>query len=157
MSDEDWLELYTYLLRRLDEKGFPGIREEIEDAASAPVTEESKPEDEARISKAVREEVGRIAFRRRQPKEVFEAAVRVLQSRLIELPKVAESLAERLQVPKDRIEFRLDYEQRYALVESAPIPLTQLTLSESDATHIRESFKTLWAETDLEIEKTWRL
>ena len=77
-------------------------------AASAPVVEESTPEDAARISQIVRGEVGRAINRRRTPEEVFRAAVGVLQSRLIELPSVADSVAKHLGIPTTQIEFQVD-------------------------------------------------
>lgn len=146
ISDEEWLELYRYLLTRLEERGFNEVRAEIEEAAAAPVIEQSTPEDEARISKMVRGEVGRAVIRRRGPEEVFKAALGVLQARLIELPAVAGSVAERLGIPATRIEFRVDYEQRYALVESAPIPLGRLTLSSEDVHSISENLSALGAD-----------
>jgi transcription initiation factor TFIIIB Brf1 subunit/transcription initiation factor TFIIB len=129
ISGEEWLDLYRYLLTRLQERGFTEVRAEIEAAASAPVVEESTPEDEARISQLVRGEVGRAIIRRRSPEEVFKAAVEVLQCRLIELPAIAGVLAEHLGISAAHIEFRVDYEQRYALVESDPVPLANLIVS----------------------------
>jgi hypothetical protein len=109
------------------------------------VIEESTPEDEARISKLVRGEVGRAVIRRREPEEAFKAAVGVLQTRLVELPAVAGSLAKHLGIQTSQVEFRVDYEQRYALVESAPIPLARLTVGEQDAHFIRENLSSLGA------------
>ena len=80
ISGEERLELYRYLLTELGERGFNEVRIEIEAAASAPVVEESTPEDEERISKIVRGDVGKTIIRRRNPEEVFAAALGVLQS-----------------------------------------------------------------------------
>jgi transcription initiation factor TFIIIB Brf1 subunit/transcription initiation factor TFIIB len=137
LSDEEWLELYRHLLAQLQERGFNEIRAEIEAAASAPLAEESTPEEEARISRIVRGEVGRAVIRRRSPEEVFSAAVGVLQSRLIELPRVAAALADRLDVSAERIEFRVDYEQRYALIQTEPVQLQELTISGDEASVLR--------------------
>ena len=145
ISGEEWLDLYRYLLTRLEERGFNEVRAEIEAAASAPVVEESTPEDEARISRIVRGEVGRAIIRRRTPEEVFKAAVGVLQSRLIELPAVAGVLAEHLGIPATQIEFHVDYEQRYALVESEPVPLHNLIVSGQEADAIRVDLSALGA------------
>ena len=145
ISGEEWLDLYQYLLTRLEAKGFNEVRTEIEAAASAPVVEESTPEDEARISEIVRGEVGRAVIRRRSPEEVFKSAVGVLQSRLIELPAVAAGLAERLEVSPDDIEFRVDYEQRYALVESQPVPLRGLIVGGREVDLIRRDLAALGA------------
>ena len=142
---EEWLDLYQYLLARLAELGFNDIRNEIEAAASAPVVQESTPEDQAQISKMVRSEVGRTIIRRRSPEEVFSAAVDVLQSRLVELPAVASSLAGHLGIPETRVEFRVDYEYRYALVESAPVPLGHLTVDGGQAETIRRNLSELGA------------
>lgn len=145
ISDEEWLDLYRYLLTELEKRGFNEVRAEIEAAASAPVVEESTPEDEARISRIVRGEVGRAIIRRRSPEEVFDAAVGVLQSRLIELPAVAGVLAAHLGIPAARIEFRIDYEQRYALVESEPVPLQTLIVSDQEGETIRVDLASLRA------------
>lgn len=145
ISGEEWLDLYRYLLTRLEERGFIEVRAEIEAAASAPVVEESTPEDDARISRIVRGEVGRAIIRRRTPEEVFKAAVGVLQSRLIELPSVAGVLAEHLGIPATQIEFHIDYEQRYALVETKPVPLRDLIVSGQDANTIRVDLSALGA------------
>jgi hypothetical protein len=145
ITGEEWLDLYRYLLTRLEERGFNEVRAEIEVAASAPVVEQSTPEDEARISKIVRGEVGRAVIRRRGPEEVFKAAVGVLESRLIELPAVGAGLAEHLRVSSEQIEFRVDYEQRYALVESEPIPLRGLIVREREVDVIRRDLAALGA------------
>jgi transcription initiation factor TFIIIB Brf1 subunit/transcription initiation factor TFIIB len=145
ISGEEWLDLYRYLLTRLEERSFSEVRAEIEAAASAPVVEESTPEDEARISKIVSGEVGKAIIRRRSPEEVFRAAVGVLQSRLVELPAVADSLAKHLEVPLQKIEFRVDYEQRYALVESDPVHLRDLVVSGGDVEIIRRDLSVLGA------------
>lgn len=143
ISGEEWLDLYRYLLTELEKRGFNEVRAEIEAAASAPVVEESTPEDQARISRMVRGEVGRAIIRRRSPKEVFDAAIGVLQSRLIELPAVARALAEHLGISAARIEFRVDYEQRYALVESEPVPLQTLLVSGKEGETIRVDLSAL--------------
>ena len=145
ISGEEWLDLYRYLLTELEKRGFNEVRAEIEAAASAPVVEESTPEDQARISKIVRGEVGRAIIRRRSPEEVFDAAIGVLQSRLIELPAVAGGLAEHLGISAAQIEFRVDYEQRYALVESEPVPLQTLIAGGQEGETIRVDLAALRA------------
>jgi len=143
ISGEEWLELYRYLLTELDARGFNEVRAEIEAAASAPVVEESTPEDEARISKLVRGEVGRAIIRRPGPEEVFRTAVGVLRSRLVELPALAGVLTKHIGVPAERIEFRVDYEQRYALVESEPVRLDSITVSEEEAGSLQAALSAL--------------
>jgi hypothetical protein len=147
ISGEEWLELYRYLLAELDKRGFGEVRAEIEIAASAPVVEESTPEDEARISKLVRGEVGKAIIRRRSPEEVFGAAMGVLRSRLVELPRLAITLGKHLGIAADHIEFRVDYEQRYALVESEPVQLNQLIVSEEESASLRTPLLALGALT----------
>jgi len=140
---EEWLELYRYLLIELNKGDYNEVRTEIETAASAPVVEESTPEDEARISKLVRGEVGKTIIRRRSPEEVFSAAMEVLRSRLEELPALANALSRRLGVPAQRIEFRVDYEQRYALVQTDPVPLDSLILDKEEADAVRSALSPL--------------
>lgn len=145
ISDEEWLELYRYLLNELELRGYNDIRVEIEAAASAPVIEESTPEDQAHLSKIVRGEVGRTRIRRRRPGEVFQAAIEVLQSRLLELPAVAVGLAKYLAVPAAGMEFRRDDEYRYALVESEAVALVQLVIDEPQIISIRRDLSILGA------------
>jgi hypothetical protein len=145
LLEAEWLDIYQYLLAQLANLGFNDIRSEIEAAASAPVVEESTPEDQAQISKMVRSEVGRAIIRRRSPEEVFSAAIGVLQSRLVELPAVAASLAGHLGTAAARVEFRVDYEYRYALVESEPVPLDHLTVDGAQAETIRRDLIELGA------------
>jgi hypothetical protein len=143
ITAEEWLELYEYLLTALDNGGFNEVRVEIETAALAPIVEESTPEDEARISQLIRGEVGKAIIRRRSPEEVFAAAVGVLRSRLIEVPALASGLGKHLGIRAERIEFRVDYEQRYALVQSEPVPLSDLTVSEEEVAALRIALLTL--------------
>jgi hypothetical protein len=145
ISGEEWLELYRYLLNELAVRGYDDIRLEIEAAASAPVTEESSPEDQARLSKTVRGEVGRTRIRRRRPDEVFQASIEVLQSRLVELPAVAVSLAKHLAVPPASTEFRRDDEYRYALVDSEPIALDRLVIDTPEVAIITRDLSILGA------------
>jgi hypothetical protein len=145
LSEAEWLELYRYLLMRLEERRFNDVRAEIEAAAAAPLIEESSPEDQARVSKLVRGEVGKAVIRRREPKEVFNAAVDVLSVRLIELPALASRVAELFKVQAANIEFRVDYEEGYALVESKPVRLDGLLAPEADTNAMRESLRGLGA------------
>jgi hypothetical protein len=128
-----------YLLRRLEERRFNDVRAEIEAAAAAPLIEES-PEDQVRVSKLVRGEVRKAVIRRREPKEVFNAAVDVLSVGLIELPALASRVAELFKVQAANIEFRVDYEEGYALVESKPVRLDRLLAPEADTNAMRETF-----------------
>jgi transcription initiation factor TFIIIB Brf1 subunit/transcription initiation factor TFIIB len=148
ISGEEWLELYRYLLFELEKRGFNEVRTEIETATSAPVVEESTPEDEARISKLVRGEVGKAIIRRRSPEEVFAAAIGVLRSRLVELPTLGSVLSKHLGVTADHIEFRVDYEQRYALVESEPVRLNQLIVGKEESDSLRAALSVLGPPTD---------
>jgi transcription initiation factor TFIIIB Brf1 subunit/transcription initiation factor TFIIB len=152
IAEEEWLDLYRHLLAGLQERGFAEVRAEIEAAVSAPLVEESSPEEEARIAKIIRGEVGNATFRRRRPEEVFSAAVEVLQARLIELPTVAAALAQHLAVSPRQIEFRVDYEQRYALVELEPVRLERLIPSSQDTADLRAHLSEIGALVDSEVE-----
>ena len=59
---------------------------------------------------------------------MFQAAIEVLQSRLVELPAVAVSLAKHLAVSAAGTEFRRDDEYRYAPVDSEPVALDRLVI-----------------------------
>jgi hypothetical protein len=148
ISESDWLELYRQLLGQLEKRGFAEVRAEIETAAAAPVVEESSPEDEARVSRMIRGEVGKAIIRRRNPEEVFYAAVRVLRTRLMEVPSVAARVADLIGVPATSIEFRVDYEERYALVETKPQVLHAMLVNETDERAIRKSLAILGADDD---------
>ena len=91
-------------------------------------------------------------IRRRRPEEVFSAAVEVLQARLLELPTIATALAQRLTVSPGQIEFRVDYEQRYALVESEPVRLETLIPSSQETADLRVHLSAIGALIDGEVE-----
>ena len=154
LSVEEWAALYQYLLTELEKRGFNEIRAEIETAASEPAAEEGTPEEQARISGLVRGEVGKATIRRRSPEEVFAAAVGVLRSRLEELPVLAAILSKSLALPPDRIEFRFDYEQRYALKPSDLVRLDHLLVNEQELHDIRDAFSVLGVSNNQE-GTTW--
>lgn len=145
ISEADWLDLYRHVLAQLNQRGLNELRAEIESAAAAPVVEASSPEDQERVSKLVRGEIGKVVVRRRNPREVFDAALGVLQTRLIELPAVADRVAALVKVPASQIEFRVDYEERYTLVGSRPIALTEMVLDERDHQAITKTLVELGA------------
>jgi hypothetical protein len=62
---------------------------------------------------------------------------------LIELPAVAAGVAKHLGISSEQIELRVDYEQRYALVESEPVPLSGLIVSEREVDVIRRDLAAL--------------
>lgn len=95
LNNDEWLDLYRYLIAALRERELTHIVAEIEDAAARPVIEEQSAEEDARVSK-ISKEVGRIALRPRTPAEAFAAAVEVLHARLIEVPGIGRSLTEGL-------------------------------------------------------------
>jgi hypothetical protein len=123
----------------LQEYGLTEVRTEIETAASAPLMEEGTPEDDARISRLVRSEVGRGAIRRKRPNEVFASAIAVLQSRLVELPAVADGIVGHLRLAATRIEFRVDYEEEYAPRQSEVVRLDRLALNSEEAALLHEA------------------
>jgi hypothetical protein len=145
LSEAEWLNLYRHLLTQLEQRRLNDVRSEIEAAAVAPLIEESSPEDPARVSKLVRGGVGRAIIRRRESEQVFSAAVDVLWTRLIELPVLASRVAELLNVQPANIEFRVDYEERYALIESRPVPLDSLLAHKEDEDVIRKTLLALGA------------
>lgn len=91
-SNEDWLELYQFLLERLDRKGFGEFRREVELVATAPVFEEGSDAEEARFLEEFKGEVGQSALRRREPSEVFADAMDVIWTRLTEFPQVVTAI-----------------------------------------------------------------
>ena len=153
IAEVEWLDLYRHLLAGLQERGFAEVRAEIEAAASAPLIEESSsPEEEARVFKMVRGEVGNATIRRRRPEEVFSAALEVLQARLLELPTIASALSRRLAVSAGQIEFRVDYEQRYELVESEPVQLESLIPRGEETAELRAHLSAIGALVESETE-----
>ena len=133
LTSDEWLELYRHLLGRLAERGFAAVRADIEVAAAAPVFEESTPEEDLRISRIVRGEVGRATMRLRTPAEMFAAALEILGARLTELPAVVDAASRHLERPVEQIEFRLD-----TPTPSEPVPLTQLSVSPTEVIAISE-------------------
>jgi len=140
MAQNEWLELYRHLLGRLDERGLTEVRAEIETAASAPVFEERSAEETERIFSMVKREVGRRVLRPRTPREVVEAAIGVLHTRLVELPAIASAMVFRYGRPEGEIEFRVDFEEQYAPRQSEPVSLAKLTASPADRERIERGF-----------------
>jgi hypothetical protein len=138
LSMDEWLELYRYLLQGIESRGYSDLRGEIEAAASAPIVEVGTEEEETRIQEEFRSEVGRLTLRHRNSFEVFSAALDVIWTRLVELPEVASALASSLGNGRRQIEFRVDYEERYALRQSQPVPIHRLLLDEVDKRKIRD-------------------
>lgn len=143
LNSDEWLELYRYLLAQLGERGFRDVGAEIETAAAAPLFEESTPDEQVRISRTVRSEVGRATMRSRSPAEMFGAGLDVLRVRLTELPAVADAIHRHLGTNVPSIEFRLD-----TLTPSDQIPLARLSVSSIDAVSISEALMRLGAHAD---------
>lgn len=139
LSDAECLELYQFLLERLDAEGFAEFRREVESAATAPIFDESSDEEDARVLKEIKGEVGQRALRRREPLEVFEAAIDVIWTRLIEFPRVAAAIETNLKLAATaRVEFRVDYEEQYAPGRSEPVSLNRLQVTEAEAITMHE-------------------
>jgi hypothetical protein len=147
ISGEQWLELYRHLLARLEERRFDDVRSAVEAAAFAPVFEEGSVEEDVRISKLVRGEVGKRVLRRRTPAEVFGAAVGVLQTRLVELPAVAAAVSQHLDRAPSAVEFRVDYEEQYAPTQSEPISLERISVSKEESGALSAAFERLGVAT----------
>ena len=139
LSHEDWLELYGFLLERLESRGFLDVRREIETAAAAPVFERENDEEEARIKGGVRQRT----LRRKEPFEVFAAALDVVKTRLVELPAVATAIQENLCGPEQSVEFRVDYEKQYAPRQSEIMPLDRLQLTEAEQSAVLKGFNAI--------------
>jgi hypothetical protein len=137
LENEDWLELYRFLLEQLEARGYVEIRRSIELAAAAPVFERGTMDDEEWFSRQFKGQVGEGALRRREPSEVFQAAVDVLWTRLVELPQVAAAIGKNLE--NKPIEFWVDYEEQYALTRSEPVPLSKLQLSPADQARVHSA------------------
>ena len=86
LSPEDWLELYRFLLERLESKGFLDVRREIEAAAAAPVFEPESEDRATLILTNFKPDVGQRVLRRRETSEVFAAALDVVWPRLSVVP-----------------------------------------------------------------------
>ena len=140
LSPEDWLELYRFLLERLESKGFLDVRREIEAAATAPVFERGSDDQAALPFTKSEVEVGQRVLRRRETIEVFAAALGVVWTRLVELPAVAAAIQKNFGVAERPVEFRADYEEQYAPRQSEPIPLGRLQLTEVEWSAVQEEF-----------------
>ena len=143
LSHEDWLELYGFLLEQLESRGFLDVRREIETAAAAPVFERENDEGEEWILKEFAGGVGQRTLRRKEPFEVFVAALDVVKTRLVELPGVATAIQENLCGPEQRVEFRVDYEKQYAPRQSEMMPLDRLQLIEAEQSAVLEGFNAI--------------
>ena len=143
LSSEEWLELYRFLLERVESRGYADVRREIEAAAAAPVFEEGTSEEDARIRKEFGGELGKRTVRRKNSFEVFRAALDVIWRRTVELPHVATAVAKNLSNGRQSVEFRVDYEERYAPTQSESISLHRLLVDHADEAQMRDAFDTL--------------
>ena len=141
LSHEDWLELYGFLLDRLESKGLMDIRREIETVAVAPVLEESDEYKDAEILREFKGQVGQRALRRKAPSEVFSVALNVLWARLVEFPLVITALQKNLGGTGRPIEFRVDYDEQYAPSQPEKISLDRLRMTEPEQSTVLEAFK----------------
>src|SRR5437870_12432363 len=108
LSSEEHFELYQYLLSRLSERQLAAVRAEIEVAVTEPVFETSTPEEDIRISKIVRREVGKVSMRLRTSREMLTTALEIIRARVTELPTIADALARHLERSAEEIELRTD-------------------------------------------------
>lgn len=145
LTEQEWLELYRFVLERLEKLSYTDIRREIETAAAAPILEEGSEEEKARIFREFKNEVGRRTVRGKSPFEAFSVARDVLWARLIELPEVASAIAKTLSDGR-RVEFRVDYAQQYAPTQSEPFSLADLMLDDIDKRKALDSFLVLGIE-----------
>ena len=143
LSNEDWLELYGFLLEQLESRGFLDVRREIETAAAAPVFERENEEGEEWVLRESEGGVGQRTLRRNEPSEVFTAALGVVKTRLVELPAVARAIQENLGGPEQRVEFRVDYEEQYAPRQSAPMSLGGLQLTDVEQSDVLEGLEAI--------------
>ena len=143
LSYKDWLELYAFLLDRLESKGLLDIRRDIETAATASVLEQGDEYEDARVLREFKGRVGQRALRRRAPSEVFSTALDVLWTRLVEFPRVVIALQKNLGGAGQSIEFRVDYDEQYAPSQSDPISLDRLRMTASEQSAVLETFTQL--------------
>jgi hypothetical protein len=134
LTDSDWLELHNHLVAQLAERGFADVRAAVEQAAAEPIFEESTPEHEDHISRAVRADINRTTMRTRNPEEVFAAGLEVLRARLTELPAVVRAITKYLGPNIGPIEFRLE-----TPIPSEPIPLARLSASDQELLVVSET------------------
>ena len=143
LSDEEWLELYRFVLERLEKLEYTDVRREIEVAAAAPIFEEGSDEEKARIFREFKNEVGARAARGRKPFEVFSVALDVLWTRMVELPEVASAVMRNLSDGHREVEFRVDYAEQYALKPTEPTRLSNLMVNEVERSKALDAFRVL--------------
>ena len=156
LTAEEWFELYEHLLAQLDEKGFSEVRQEIQTAAAAPVFEERSDDDEGTLPKRRSGAVGNVTIRRRRPEEAFDVALDLLEAKLVEIPMIAAALVERLQIPAMRVEFRVDYEQRYAPSQAEPVRLDALLTDQEEIQKMRSSLDSMRRHNGVAGESLWQ-
>jgi hypothetical protein len=143
LTAEEWFELYEHLLAQLNERGFTEVRQEIQTAAATPVFEEGSDDDEGTLRRRRSGAVGKVTIRRRRPEEAFDVAVDLLEAKLVEVPMIAAALVERLHIPASRVEFRVDYEQRYAPSQAEPVRLDALSTDHDEIQKMKSSLDSL--------------
>ena len=143
LSDEDSLDLYRFLLERLDRNGFLDVRRQVEAAATAPILERPDPYAEPKLLREFKSLTENQQLRQKTPFEAFAAAIDVLWTRLVEFPRVVTALRENLGGPNQPVEFRVDHDEQYAPTQSKPVSLDRLSLTKAEQAALADAFKAI--------------
>ncbi len=95
LTDAEWNDAYEYLLTRLRMLGAEQAASEIQDAAGVPVKRMPSTDERMLLTKVAKRELSRTALERPTPADIFNAAMLVLEARLIHLPAVLGALRDR--------------------------------------------------------------
>lgn len=95
VSEAELQEAHGYLLQRLRGLGAEDVTREIEEAAAMPVKRVPSTGERVPVSKLAKRDLGRAALEAPTRRDAFDAALLVLEARLVHLPALLGALLHR--------------------------------------------------------------
>lgn len=145
LSDSEWIEIYRYLLQKLQGIADNSLILDVERAASARIEESVSEDSETfkRLSRESREDLDPIRLRAPTPREAFTAAVGVLITRLNEVPVLADRVADKFNCNVTNIQWYPDVSERDQVSERGSFSASDFKLKESAREEIKSALRRL--------------
>ncbi|AFY44138.1 hypothetical protein [Nostoc sp. PCC 7107] len=145
LSDSEWIEIYRHLLLKLRDVADSSLILDVERAASARIEENINEDSDIikRFSRESREDLDPIRFRAPTPREAFTAAIGVLNTRLREVPALAERVSEKFNCATLDIQWYPDVSERDQISERGSFSAFEFTLKKSEIEQVESVLKRL--------------
>ena len=151
MNDDDWIELLEHLIKGLIEIGAADTADEVRQAASTRVIEESlkTQEYDLQLSASSYRELGSVTTRLPTPREAFTQALVALKIRLQTLPNLGVYISRALNADPEKIVWKAESQKYEFLSSTSDLSASKFILS-SDA---RASISELLNKLDILIQQ----